>query len=88
TFEILINISLGIAWVITLGGAFFVFNYFLFLGLAVALIGGFFGMVPGIILIVFLEFMLSFSELKRQSLKQTEILEKIYQEVKKESEDG
>ena len=87
-FEVLINISLGIAWVITLGGAFLVFEHFYSLGFVVAFISGFFGAVPGVLLIVILEFMISFSELKRQSEKQTKILEEIYQELKGKKEDG
>ncbi len=87
-FEVLINISLGIAWVVILGGAFLVFSHFFYtFGFFFAMVAALFGAVPGILMVLGLEFMLSFSEMKENSIKQTKILEKIYKELSEKEDD-
>lgn len=82
-FETLLNVALGIAWVLTLAGAFFAFSHFYGFGLLFAIITGLFGAVPGIFMVLSLEFMMNFAQLRKNSEKQARLLEEISKKLGK-----
>ena len=80
----LINISIGAAWGLALSGAFFCFYYFLPHGIFISIFLGFVGLIPGVFLIMIFEYFLSFIEYKKNSEKQTQLLEEILKRLPKE----
>jgi len=57
-FATLVNMLLGVAWALTLIGAFYLFSTFFIGGLLGGLIMAFWGALPGLFLVVMLEYIL------------------------------
>lgn len=76
-FGILVNILLGVAWALALMGALYLFSAFMMGGLLSGLIMAFWGVLPGLFLVVILEYILIGFERLDELKKQTLLLEKI-----------
>jgi len=57
-FEFLINLLLGVAWAITVLGAFWGFTFFLNYGIYTAFVGSLFSSLAGLFFVVILEFII------------------------------
>jgi len=77
TLSLLISFLIGTGWGIALIGALSMFFSFLPSHFLFALLAAVFGAVPGLLLVVFLEYLLLKSEILAQLKKQTHLLEKI-----------
>ena len=77
TLSLLISFLIGTGWGIALIGALKLFFSFLPSHLLLALLAAVFGAVPGLLLVVFLEYLLLKSEILAQLKKQTHLLEKM-----------
>ncbi len=76
-FATLVNMLLGVAWALTLIGAFYLFSTFFIGGLLSGLIMAFWGALPGLFLVVMLEYILIGIERLDELKKQTLLLEQI-----------
>jgi len=79
----LVSFLLGAGWGIALIGALSMFFSFLHANIFVALISALIGAIPGLLMVVFLEYMLLKSEMLAQMKRQTHILEEIKTKITK-----
>jgi hypothetical protein len=77
TLSSLISFLLGAGWGITLIGAVSMFFSFLHVSIFLALLSAILGALPGMILVVFLEYLLLKSEMLAEMKRHTQLLEKI-----------
>ena len=77
TLSLLISFLIGAGWGIALIGALSMFLSFLPSHFLFALLAAVFGAVPGLLLVVFLEYLLLKSEMLAQLKEQTRLLKKI-----------
>jgi len=77
TLSLLISFLLGTGWGLALIGAISLFFSFLPAGIVVAVLSAILGALPGLILVVFLEYLLLKSEVLAEMKEQTRLLEKM-----------
>jgi len=77
TLSALISFLLGTGWGFALIGALSMFFSFVHANFLIAILAAIFGAVPGLLLVVFLEYLLLKSEMLAQMKRQTHLLEKI-----------
>lgn len=75
---------LGAAWAIALIGALSAFSSFLKINLFVAVLSAFMGAVPGLLIVLFLEYLLLKSEKLAEMRKQTALIGKILETLTKQ----
>ena len=80
SLSVLISFLIGIGWGMALVGALSAFFSFLPSHVLLGLLAAVFGAVPGLILVVFLEYLLLKSEILVQLKHQTRLLEKMSQQ--------
>jgi len=73
--SLLINFLLGASWAFTLVGASTLFFLFLQVGIFYALFGSFLGSIPGLFLVLLIEYFLMRQEKLNELKKQTVLLE-------------
>ncbi len=73
----LINFLLGASWAFALIGASTLFFSFLSVGIFYALIGAFIGALPGLFLVLLIEYFLMREEKLQELRKQTKLLEEL-----------
>lgn len=73
-FELIVNIATGAAWVAALGGAYLAFSHTLVYGLMAAVSAGILGLIPGLLVIAFLEGINLLIEIHKEQKKQTALL--------------
>jgi len=79
--SILINILLGASWAFALLGAFTLFFLFLHLGFFYSFFGSFLGAMPGLFMVLLIEYFLMREEKLNELKKQTELLEELVAKV-------
>ena len=77
TLGILVNFLLGVAWAFVLIGAFYTFIYYYHISFFDAVLMTFLGMLPGLFLVVVLEYFIVGIERLDELKKQTALLKKI-----------
>ena len=77
TLSRLTNVMLGAAWAIALIGALSAFSSFLKINLFIAILSAFMGAVPGLLIVLFLEYLLLKSEKLAEMQKQTALMREI-----------
>jgi predicted membrane protein len=82
TLSSLVSFLLGAGWGIAFLGAFSMFFSFLHANIFIALVSTVIGAVPGLLMVVFLEYLLLKSEMLSQLKRQTYILEEIQKKQK------
>lgn len=80
-FELLVNLGLGVAWVVTLGGALAGFSYFSSFGIVSAIFAAIMGSAGGLILVMLFETFNLLIDGHRERQKQTELLETLVQKL-------
>jgi hypothetical protein len=75
--SLLINFLLGASWAFALIGASTIFFSFLNIGIIYALFGSFFGSLPGLFMVLLIEYFLMREEKLRELKRQTELLEEL-----------
>ncbi len=83
-FSNIISFMQGISWATVIIGAYLFFTLFYSFGLIVALIGAFFGATIGLFFVIFFEMAHIKQESYKESVKQTELLEKLILLLKKD----
>jgi hypothetical protein len=73
----LVNFILGASWAFAFIGATILFSSFLHVSIFYAIIGGFFGALPGLFLVLLMEYFLMRQEKLDELKKQTKLLEKL-----------
>lgn len=73
----LVNFLLGVAWAIVVIGAISTFFYFLKVNFLIAILSAILGAVPGLLIVLFLEYLMLKSEKLEELKKQTELLTKL-----------
>jgi len=84
SFDSLVSFLQGASWATVIIGAYLFFTLFYPFGLIVALIGGFFGALIGLFMVVFFEMAHTQEEILSEQREQTRLL-KSFLEDKKES---
>lgn len=79
----LVSFLLGAGWGIAFIGALSMFFSFLHANFFIALVSALIGAIPGLLMVVFLEYMLLKSEMLAQIKRQTHILEDIKTKITK-----
>lgn len=82
----LINFLLGSAWAVVLLGALFTFFVYIHYSILDAILMTFIGALPGLFLVVILEYMMAGMERLEEVKKQTVILEKLFSELSRTSD--
>jgi hypothetical protein len=77
TLSALVSFLLGAGWGIALIGALSMFFSFLSVNFFIALLSAILGAIPGLLMVVFLEYFLLKSEMVSQLKHQTRLLEKM-----------
>ena len=77
TLSQLVNFLLGVAWAIAVIGATSTFLYFLKINFIIAILSAILGAVPGLLMVLFLEYLILKSEKLEELKKQTALLEKL-----------
>jgi len=80
--SLLINFLLGASWAFALIGASTLFFSFLSIGIIYAIIGAFLGSLPGLFMVLLLEYFLMREEKLRELKKQTKLLEELVNQNK------
>lgn len=75
--SILINILLGASWAFALLGAFTLFFLFIHVGFFYSLIGSFLGALPGLFMVLLIEYFIMREEKLDELKKQTKLLEEL-----------
>ncbi len=75
---------LGGAWAIVLIGATSVSIFFLKINLFIAILSAFLGAMPGLLIVLFLEYLVLKSEKLAEMEKQTALMQKILENIAKE----
>jgi len=75
--SLLVNFLLGASWAFAFLGATIAFFLFLEIGLIYAIIGAFLGLIPGLFLVLLLEYFFIKHEQLEELVRQTELLEKL-----------
>lgn len=81
-YEFILNIITGVAWFVALTGAFFAFKHSYGFGFVVALSAGFLGLIPGLLMVIFLESIATQNAMRKEQKKQSETLNEILQILK------
>ncbi|NKQ41182.1 MAG: hypothetical protein HF962_06400 [Sulfurovum sp.] len=82
TLEKLTNFMLGVAWAIVFIGAISAFTYFTNVNFIAAILSAFLGTIPGLMMVLCLEYLMLKSEKLKEMKKQTAILEEIIDKIK------
>ncbi|HIP61186.1 MAG TPA: hypothetical protein EYG98_01365 [Sulfurovum sp.] len=77
TLSQLVNFLLGIAWAIAVIGAVSTFLSFLKINFFIAILSTILGAVPGLLMVLFLEYLILKSEKLEELKKQTDLLKKL-----------
>ena len=77
TLSALISFLLGAGWGIALIGAVSLFFSFIHVHVFMAIVAAIFGAIPGLLIVVFLEYLLLKSEMLAEMKRHTRLLEKI-----------
>ncbi len=77
SFESIVSFLQGVSWAIVVIGAYLFFTLFYPFGLIVALVGGFFGAMIGLFMVVFFEMAHSQEESLQEQREQTKILKEL-----------
>jgi len=77
TLSQLVNFLLGVAWAIVVIGAVSTFLSFLKINLFIAMLSAILGAVPGLLMVLFLEYLILKSEKLEELKKQTDLLKKL-----------
>ncbi len=77
SFESIISFLQGASWAIVVIGAYLFFTLFYPFGLIVALVGGFFGAMIGLFMVVFFEMAHSQEESLKEQREQTKLLKEL-----------
>jgi len=75
--SILINVLLGASWAFALLGAFTLFFLFLNVGFFYSFVGSFLGALPGLFMVLLIEYFLMREEKLNELRKQTKLLEEL-----------
>ena len=75
--SLLINFLLGASWALALIGASTLFFSFIGIGIIYAIVGSFFGSLPGLFMVLLLEYFLMREEKLQELRKQTKLLEEL-----------
>jgi len=75
---------LGGAWAIVLIGATSAFIFFLKINLFIAILSAFLGAMPGLLIVLFLEYLVLKSEKLAEMEKQTALMQKMLENIAKE----
>ncbi len=75
-FDSLVSFLQGASWATVIIGAYLFFTLFYPFGLIVALIGGFFGALIGLFMVIFFEMAHTQEEILKEQKEQTQILKK------------
>jgi len=75
--SLLVNFLLGASWAFAFAGATILFFIFLEVDIFLAIIGGFLGSLPGLFLVLFIEYFLMRQENLQELKKQTKLLEEL-----------
>ncbi|GHV06788.1 hypothetical protein AGMMS50229_12240 [Campylobacterota bacterium] len=81
------GVAIGVAWVAALGGAYLSFIYLLPMGLIAAISGAMLGLVPGFVIVVFLECAKIFTSMAKEQKRQTALLETIVKSLSDQTAD-
>ena len=84
-FDALVSFLQGASWATVIIGAYLFFTLFYPFGLIVALIGGFFGALIGLFMVVFFEMAHTQEEILKEQKEQTQILKKAFETKTTES---
>lgn len=76
-FEFILNLLAGVAWFIAITGAFFAFKYSLNYGYLVGFSAAFLGLIPGLIILVFLESIYMQLSIKKEQKRQSDLIDEI-----------
>ena len=76
---------LGAAWALVLVGALSAFFSFLKINLFFAVLSAFLGAMPGLLIVLFLEYLMLKSEKLAEMKKQTVVMQEIAKEIEKDS---
>jgi hypothetical protein len=85
-YEWLLGFAAGAAWVAAFGGAYLAFLYAYPFGLAAAICAATLGLIPGVVAIVILEGAKTLFEIRVETKKQTELLERIAKPLRENAE--
>ncbi len=77
SFESIVSFLQGASWAIVVIGAYLFFTLFYPFGLIVALVGGFFGAMIGLFMVVFFEMAHSQEESLNEQREQTKLLKEL-----------
>ncbi|SFV65753.1 hypothetical protein MNB_SV-12-246 [hydrothermal vent metagenome] len=81
--SLLINFLLGASWAFALIGASTLFFSLLGIGIIYAIFGSFLGSLPGLFMVLLIEYFLMREEKLRELRKQTKLLEELIEQKKK-----
>ena len=73
--SLLINFLLGASWAFTFLGAITLFYFFLHIGIFYAIFASFLGAIPGLFIVLLIEYFLMRQEKLNELKKQTELLQ-------------
>ena len=82
TLGVVVNFLLGVSWASVLVGAVYTFFSFLKIGFFTAVVMSFLGALPGLFLVVLLEYIIIGAERLDEEKRQTELLEDILHKLK------
>ncbi len=75
--SMLINVLLGASWAFALLGAFTLFFLFIHVGFFYSFVGSFLGAIPGLFMVLLIEYFLMREEKLNELKKQTKLLEEL-----------
>lgn len=76
-FEFILNLLAGVAWFIALTGAFFAFKHTASFGYIVSFSAGFLGLIPGILMVAFIESISMQLAIKKEQKRQSDLMDEI-----------
>jgi predicted membrane protein len=75
--SLLVNFLLGASWAFAFLGATSLFSLFLSMGIVYAFLGALVGLIPGLFLVLLIEYVFMKQELLNEAKKQTKLLEEL-----------
>ena len=78
--SLLINFLLGASWAFAFMGAVIFFYLFLHIGILYSILGSFLGAIPGLFLVLLIEYFIMRQEKFDELKKQTKLLEKLVEQ--------
>lgn len=81
-FEFILNLLAGVAWFLAFTGAFFAFKYTVSFGYVVGFSAGFLGVIPGLLMVVFLESISMQLAIRKEQKRQSDLINEILETIK------